>query len=804
MSEKIDRRVFTNTYVTGLGRQNYLNIDYLEDPLFTSFTFDIDFTTSPLFYTINYSNYGYPNADDISKNIEASLKEMYKDISIDQGYDILPLLSAFILDGNKLGFGIQQNVYTDKPLYGATEYIYMVDKRNGGANQNDARFDSNRFAESGGDPNALNSYKLGDSVTELVNESDREWAENNKKANEEQIEECDKILLVDSDEDSDGSDVSEYSRIRAEHESNKNEMGRLFKEYKNIRQTVTINGEEKELTEEEIAKALDECTNLTDEFEGFKQNVTDYINQEIAIYQNRGDSIYNGNDCYKRIANETWSFMKTKMKDTEGHYRGKPYADLLKSSYGENLLAEHLVGIDDSYEKSYYKNIQKLYCDFFDNFVTQPVITSNSYAPTFSNINDNGKTKIISKFKKEFEYFGFPEEGETDINIGNIKIFHKPDKYEGEKSARKWVSVFGVNILGGVVLNSNLKDSSHYSSKVDGVLRQGDIFFKFLMGADCDMNTAFSYEDFSSKKIKDAQDNKGKYEAALSDIRFKLYGYNEETKTSGDKNNPSPDSIYGQYLEAQKKYENDEYSQAERTKSLAQSGATEAINMLSTYDKDKNYMDKQYNQSVQKGEQPSQVSRTESIVSSQTVLDMLGFISGMKNMTQKYPYIIQGVTGLDVAYNKHYVIKDPYLGSGEDKITLTCLESLDLRVSSMFNRYFNAVYDRQYRRERVPVNLRRFNCSIYVHDVRNFVAKSRFDKYGDYKMTYNRILELTDMYYSVIEFRFFDCEIVPEETGNIFNDISNEAPSDMKKTNFTFTYGNCVVNFVPQSEVSAH
>ena len=71
-------------------------------------------------------------------------------------------------------------------------------------------------------------------------------------------------------------------------------------------------------------------------------------------------------------------------------------------------------------------------------------------------------------------------------------------------------------------------------------------------------------------------------------------------------------------------------------------------------------------------------------------------------------------------------------------------------------------------------------------------------------MTYNRILELTDMYYSVIEFRFFDCEIVPEETGNIFDNISNEAPSEMKKTNFTFTYGNCVVNFVPPSEVAAY
>ena len=26
----------------------------------------------------------------------------------------------------------------------------------------------------------------------------------------------------------------------------------------------------------------------------------------------------------------------------------------------------------------------------------------------------------------------------------------------------------------------------------------------------------------------------------------------------------------------------------------------------------------------------------------------------------------------------------------------------------------------------------------------------------------------------------------------------------MKKTNFTFTYGNCVVNFIPQSEVATH
>ena len=85
-------------------------------------------------------------------------------------------------------------------------------------------------------------------------------------------------------------------------------------------------------------------------------------------------------------------------------------------------------------------------------------------------------------------------------------------------------------------------------------------------------------------------------------------------------------------------------------------------------------MDSNYNASIKSGVQPLEVNRSKSVVVSQTVLDMLGFISGMKKMTIKYPYIIQGVTGLDTAYNKHYGIKDPYLGSGEDKITLTCCE----------------------------------------------------------------------------------------------------------------------------------
>ena len=53
----------------------------------------------------------------------------------------------------------------------------------------------------------------------------------------------------------------------------------------------------------------------------------------------------------------------------------------------------------------------------------------------------------------------------------------------------------------------------------------------------------------------------------------------------------------------------------------------------------------------------SQNDRPTPPIAPQTVVDMLGFISGMKKMTQDYPYIMQSITGLDTAYKNHYILK---------------------------------------------------------------------------------------------------------------------------------------------------
>ena len=767
----LNKRFFTNTYITGSGRQNYLRIDHLEDPLFTSFTFDIDYVTSPLFYTINYSEYGYPNVEEIAKNIETALVGMYSYyMGKDEGYEILPVLSASILDGNKLGYGLQQNVYMDMPLYGATEYIYMVDKRNGGVDQNDARFDSNQFADDGGNPNALNSYKLGDSVKEIINDSDKAWAERKNEQNADQVAKC--------------QDIMNNTNVINEHTLNKSAMETALIELENLNKQ-KVEGVEGEFTEVEILEKVNELKKFADEFDYFKREIVAWVNETLSGYQSRGNAIYMGNKCVQKIL--TFDDLTSKENNDK---RG----DELEKAFGQDFRPRLLYENEDSYVKKFMKLYNELITmgDEFSQAIKIGSIPDDGKSFLLQGLSlvDDGysivrQKYIINKFSQKFKYFDLYSDNQNESFNGDIKVGFT-------KSIPDWATIFDTHIyifIGG---------SMEYSIKevVDNMIEE-------IMSCECDYETAFD-EKFTSKKVSDNEELLTQYEIALDEIRTALYGFDTKTGKPATADNPEPGSKYAEYIEAKEKYENDDFSQAEKSKMLAESGMAEMTTMIERDDYQQDIAEANRNASKKVDAQPLEVSRSESIVAAQTVLDMLGFITGMKKLTMEYPYIIQGVTGLDNAYKNHYMIKDPYLGSGDDKITLTCLESLDLRVSSMFNRYFNAIYDRQYRRERVPVNLRRFNCSIYVHDVRNFVSKMRVDKYGNQKVTYNRLLELTDMYYSVIEFKFFDCEIVPEETGNIFDNISNEAPSEMKKTNFTFTYGNCVVNFVPQSEVAAH
>ena len=806
-----DNKFFTNTYVTGSGRRNYVRIDNLEDPLFTSFTFDIDYTTSPLFYTINYNDYGYPNTDGMSTKIQIALNDMHHNhLSSDQGYDILPLMTAFELDGVQLGFGLQQNVYMDLPLYGATEYIYMVDKRNAGNIQNDVNYNGT------GKQSLNNAFKLGDSIKGVVSESDKEYVNSKKSENSAIVDNCDSIM----------------NEKQTEHEKNAAESQKYIDEIKLIKEKVKDeNGNIIECSESDLIIKVDDYKKKVDSFKQLKQDIVEWVNSRLSNYRTNSTNLYNKNKCVQKIFSYS-DIDKNKDK----------YIEYLTAQWGENFRKTELFENSTSFVKEQKSEYEKFISYVWDSTGTIGWQPNKSDSFLVDNKNDDDcstvrYSEIINKFGNELKELDLIKG--DNIN-GDVRV-----KYNGVTP--DWVSKLETHL-------DKFKTEGDYNGVYKAI--------KNIMMAKCNADSAFT-EEFTSDKVKNNEKRLSEYEEALKNIRISIYGKNGDEVC--DETNPNPESPYGKYKAAQEKYENDDYSQAEKTKAVAQ-GEVDYANSLLGVDTETNNTenkpdggdkednigtedpnpDKENNNStgdfdgfgggsfggggaggswgdddptteitidlpelivtaqptstVQGNPEPT--VELPAVVTTaqysppalpQTVYDMLGFINGMKKLTIEYPYIFQSVTGLDTAYNKHYGIKDPYLGSGDDKITLTCYESLDLRVSSMFNRYFNAVYDRRYRRERVPINLRRFNCSIYVHDVRNFVAKMRNG------MAQNRVVELTDMYYSVIEFRFYDCEIVPEETGNIFNDISNESPSEMKKTNFTFTYGNCVVNFVPSS-----
>lgn len=711
-----DNKFFTNTYITNSGRQNYLRIDFLEDPLFTSFTFDIDFNSSPLFYTINSNYYGYPNVEGVAKGIETSLSAMHsKMLGGDKGYDILSLLSANFIGNKKLGFGLQQNVFIDEILYGATEYIYMVDKRNVSERQDDVK--SAESVESVSE----NSSKPDNTVEDVVNDSDNEWAQKQTENTENTILECDDIMKESKEEHKRNAEEMEFALM----ECDKRE---------------TVDG--KKMDESQLEEKVKEYNREVVRFETLKKDIIKLANVEISKFQTEIKNIYSFNECVEGIydlhaSKNSIASIETTLKSVFPEYKEeiKLFAEECKQEYDwlvDHSIAEGFTGNKLIYD---YQNTLKI------------------------------RTKwLIDKFGGELEYFGLKEEG-VDIIKGEVKV----DLY---KVVPLWATDNFINLLKELM--------GEYSEKLSDFNTWLVRPLSYICGDD-------SFVDFTSDKINEIYENLYKYETAFGNLRSEVYGVRDGVPCN--KSNPTDDSPYGKYLAAKEKYENDAYSQAMNTQSVARSEVSETEPLKE--DAPKPTVEEKKKEPVSSGSSAViQESKTPADTP-QTVLDILGFISGMKKMILEYPYIINGITGLDKAYENNYGIKDPYMGSGDNKITLTCWESLDLRVSSMFNRYFNAIYDRQYRRERVPINLRRFNCSVYVHDVRNFGPKSMNST--------DRIVELRNMYFSAIEFKFYDCEIVPEETGNIFNDISNEAPSEMKKTNFTFTYGNCVVNFIPAS-----
>jgi hypothetical protein len=103
----------------------------------------------------------------------------------------------------------------------------------------------------------------------------------------------------------------------------------------------------------------------------------------------------------------------------------------------------------------------------------------------------------------------------------------------------------------------------------------------------------------------------------------------------------------------------------------------------------------------------------------------------LRDITKNQPWFFQSIEGADALYK---VARPGYQDDATDDginpsragtITVTTLESLNLRISALADLYNHATFDFINMRDTIPRNLRRFRMYIYVTDLRNFFKTNR-------------------------------------------------------------------------------
>jgi hypothetical protein len=82
------------------------------------------------------------------------------------------------------------------------------------------------------------------------------------------------------------------------------------------------------------------------------------------------------------------------------------------------------------------------------------------------------------------------------------------------------------------------------------------------------------------------------------------------------------------------------------------------------------------------------------------------------------PWYWQQIDGIDKIWD-YGGLKDPYKGGDDSRLKVTTLESIDLRITALMDLYRKACYDYTYRRFILPDNLRKFQVSIFIQEIRN-------------------------------------------------------------------------------------
>ena len=187
---------------------------------------------------------------------------------------------------------------------------------------------------------------------------------------------------------------------------------------------------------------------------------------------------------------------------------------------------------------------------------------------------------------------------------------------------------------------------------------------------------------------------------------------------------------------------------------------------------------------------PSAVAYLAKIGEANRVEYLKAFIQGIQEINTTRPYYWQTIDGLIEAWQKSTKFStDPYTGTtGEEGITIGCLEAIDLKLTALFSLYRMAVYDTRYKRFVVPQNLLRFDVYVYVQEIRKFKTVRNWLGALNPSKDSDDTKKLVNENTSQVGFKFTECMWDPAASGNVFDGVTNTG-GEIATTQIKWNYG---------------
>jgi hypothetical protein len=156
----------------------------------------------------------------------------------------------------------------------------------------------------------------------------------------------------------------------------------------------------------------------------------------------------------------------------------------------------------------------------------------------------------------------------------------------------------------------------------------------------------------------------------------------------------------------------------------------------------------------------------------------------LRKINTELPWFWQSISGLEET-RKYGKMEDPWWGAETPKLEIECLENVELTSFALIDLYKRAAYDFNRWVEVIPKNLRHFEMTVYVTEVRAFQQKTsdafkdsrgNHGRIGDSQSTVNSDVSVNiDMSVDakpIIVTKLSHCEFDIESTGDLFTDLS--------------------------------